>query len=322
MRDHGGNIDHARALWGGNDWIDLSTGINRQPWPVPELPLTVWTDLPTQAAKSALLTEAARAFASDAPCVALAGAQQAIQLIPQLDPPGRARILGPTYNEHGAALRAQGWQVQEVATLADLAGADLAVVVNPNNPDGRHHTHQSLCDLAPDVARLVVDESFADPVPELSLAARSGPLASGGNLIVLRSFGKFWGLAGLRLGFAFGDHDSVARLADLAGPWPVSGPALQIGRAALRDRDWHRATVARLTQETRQLDTLAARADWSLLGGTHLFRSYVTPDAGAARDRLARAQIWSRIFPYSPHWIRLGLPGTPAEWARLSQALS
>ena len=131
-----GNIDQARVDWGGSDWIDLSTGINRQPWPVPALPASVWTDLPTQAAKTALLTQAACAFSSDAPSVALAGAQQAIQLIPLLDAPGRARILGPTYNEHGAALRAQGWQVQEVATLADLIGADLAVVVNPNNPDG------------------------------------------------------------------------------------------------------------------------------------------------------------------------------------------
>ncbi|KEO60724.1 threonine-phosphate decarboxylase CobD [Thioclava indica] len=322
MRDHGGNIDQARADWGGSDWIDLSTGINRQPWPVPALPASVWTDLPTQAAKTALLTQAACAFSSDAPSVALAGAQQAIQLIPQLDAPGRARILGPTYNEHGAALRAQGWQVQEVATLADLIGADLAVVVNPNNPDGRHHSRQSLCDLAAHVGRLVVDESFADPVPELSLAAQAGHLASGGNLLVLRSFGKFWGLAGVRLGFAFGDTESVARLADLAGPWPVSGAALEIGHAALSDRDWHRATVARLAQETAQIDAMAARAGWSLLGGTHLFRSYVTPDAEAARDRLARAQIWSRIFPYSPQWIRLGLPGTAAEWARLARALS
>lgn len=326
MRDHGGNIDFAQAHWGRSDWIDLSTGINRQPWPVPALPASVWTDLPTQAAKSALLAEAARAFASDAPCVALSGAQQAIQLVPQLTAPGaargRARILGPTYNEHGAALAANGWQVQEVSALADLAGADLAVVVNPNNPDGRHHDRQTLCDLARDVGRLVVDESFADPVPELSLAAQAGSLAHGGQLIVLRSFGKFWGLAGLRLGFAFADRATVARLSELAGPWPVSGAALEIGRAALGDHDWHRATVARLAQETGRLDTLAAGAGWTLLGGTHLFRTYVTPDAETARDHLARAGIWSRIFPYAPQWIRLGLPGTPVEWARLEQALT
>ncbi|WP_417809003.1 threonine-phosphate decarboxylase CobD [Thioclava sp.] len=322
MRDHGGNIDHAQEIWGGTNWIDLSTGINRRPWPVPALPARVWTDLPTHAAKSALLKEAARAFASDAPCVALAGAQQGIQLIPRLCAPGYARILTPTYNEHAAALRTEGWQIQEVSALVDLAGADLAVVVNPNNPDGTHHTRQSLLDIARHVGVLVVDESFADPVPEVSLAGLAGNLKTEGNVIVLRSFGKFWGLAGVRLGFAFGDGASIARLSEMAGPWPVAGPALEIGRAALNDCDWQHETVARLAQETVRLDALAARAGWSLIGGTHLFRSYATPDALAARDRLARAQIWSRIFPWSTTWIRLGLPGDVAEWDRLAQALS
>ncbi|OOY12996.1 MAG: threonine-phosphate decarboxylase [Rhodobacteraceae bacterium] len=317
MRDHGGNIDRAKALWGGEDWIDLSTGINRQPWPVPDLPPNVWTDLPTQAAKSALVAAAQEAFATRAPVVALAGAQQAIQLIPRLVPPGRARILAPTYNEHAAALRSAGWQVDEVSRLADLAGAELAIVVNPNNPDGTHHPAQALRALAPDVGRLVVDESFADPVPELSVAG-----AAGERLIVLRSFGKFWGLAGLRLGFAFADAATVAQLSEMAGPWPVAGPALEIGRRALADRDWHAATVARLSAETERLDALATRAGWEVIGGTHLFRSYETPDAIAVRDRLARARIWSRIFPWSPTWLRLGLPGSEGEWARLEAALA
>ncbi|WGT51418.1 threonine-phosphate decarboxylase CobD [Thioclava nitratireducens] len=316
MRDHGGNIDRATALWGGEDWIDLSTGINRQPWPVPDLPPNVWTDLPTQAAKTALVAAAQEAFATHAPGVALAGAQQAIQLIPRLFPPGRARILAPTYNEHAAALRSVGWQVDEVSRLADLAGADLAIVVNPNNPDGTHHPAQALRALASDVGRLVVDESFADPVPELSVAG-----AAGERLIVLRSFGKFWGLAGLRLGFAFADAATVTRLSEMAGPWPVAGPALEIGRRALADRDWHAATVARLSAETARLDALATHAGWEVIGGTHLFRSYATPDATAARDRLARARIWSRIFPWSPTWLRLGLPGSEREWERLEEVL-
>lgn len=315
-RDHGGNIDRARTKYGGSDWIDLSTGINRQPYPIPDLPAHVWTDLPTAADKEALIAAAQTAWGTASPGVALAGAQQAIQLIPHLSPPGRARVLAPTYNEHAASLRAAGWQVEEPTALEDLAGADLAVVVNPNNPDGRSYAPGDLRKLSQKVGRLVVDESFADPVPKLSVAGDAGP-----RLIVLRSFGKFWGLAGLRLGFAFADAGTVAALAEMAGPWPVSGAAIEIGRMALADRDWAQATIARLEAETRLMDNLATRAGWSLLGGTALFRTYEMADAAAVQDSLARAQIWSRIFPYAPRWLRLGAPGTPREWARLRAAM-
>ncbi len=315
MRDHGGNIDQARAAYGGADWIDLSTGINRVPYPLPALSPEAWTMLPTAEAKAGLIAAARAAFGTEAPGVALAGAQAAIQLLPRLLGPGRARVLGPTYNEHAASLRAGGWAVEEVDTLEGLAGADLAVVVNPNNPDGRTHAPAALRALAPRVGQLVVDESFADPVPGLSL------LADPGEILVLRSFGKFWGLAGLRLGFAFGPAARIAGLAEMAGPWPVSGAAIEIGRVALADTAWRAATIARLTAEAVRIDALAARAGWRLVGGTALFRTYDTPDAAAAQDRLARARIWSRIFPYSPRWIRLGLPGGGAEWQRLEEAL-
>ncbi|MBZ4021638.1 threonine-phosphate decarboxylase [Rhodobacter sp. TJ_12] len=316
-RDHGGNIDAARARFGGTDWIDLSTGINRMPYPLARMTPAAWTGLPTTAQKDALIAAAQLAFGTTAPGVALAGAQQAIQLIPRLGPPGRAHVLAPTYNEHAAALRAAGWQVEEVTTLRDLAGADLAVVVNPNNPDGRSFTPEALRALGLQVRRLVVDESFADATPETSLAAKAGA-----KIIVLRSFGKFYGLAGLRLGFAFADAATVAKLSEMAGPWPVSGPAIETGIRALADRDWAVATVARLREEAAQLDALAARAGWQLVGGTALFRTYATPDAVAAQERLARAQIWSRVFPYSQHWLRLGLPGPASEWNRIEKVLT
>lgn len=317
MRDHGGNLDAARAAYGGADWIDLSTGINRQPWPVPVLPDSAWTDLPTAAAQDALMRAAAGAFGTTAPGIALNGAQAAIQIIPLLTPPGTARVVAPTYNEHAACLRAAGWRVEEVAGLDDLPGADLAVVVNPNNPDGRRHDPAALIALSRRVGRLVADESFADPDPALSVAAHAS-----GRLVVLRSFGKFWGLAGVRLGFAFADAGTVAQLRALAGPWPVSGVALELGRLALADTAWRAATIARLSAETARLDRIAAGAGWQLIGGTALFRSYATPDAAAAQRRLAQARIWSRIFPWSESWLRLGLPGTPAEWDRLAAALA
>ena len=314
MRDHGGNLDEARAIWGEGDWIDLSTGINRQPYPVGKLSPACWTDLPTRAATSALMTAAASAFCTAAPGLVVAGAQAAIQMIPLLDRPGLARILSPTYNEHAACLRQAGWRVEEVAQLDQLSGADLAIVVNPNNPDGRHYRRAALRSLS--VGRLVVDESFADPAPAESLVAEVSD-----RLLVLRSFGKFWGLAGLRLGFVFAGEKVIGRMAALAGPWPVSGPALEIGRHALLDQDWRERTVRRLSDEAARLDQLALRAGWSLAGGTLLFRLYDTPDAEAAQAALARHHVWSRRFPYSRHWIRLGLPGSESEWQRLGTAL-
>ena len=313
MRDHGGNLDAARAAYGGTDWIDLSTGINRVPWPVPEIPARAWADLPTRADFLRLEAAARTAWGVSGQVVPLAGASQAIQLIPQLSAPGKARVLTPTYNEHAAALRAAGWQVDEVGAPEALAGADLAVVVNPNNPDGRHLTPQVLLSLLRRVGQLVVDESFADPVPKLSLAGQSHQP----GLWVLRSFGKFYGLAGLRLGFALAAPAQAEALRALAGPWPVSGPAIEIGARALADLDWQRATAARLVADAARLDALAP---WRLQGGTELFRLYQSPDAKAAQAQLAAHRIWSRIFPWSPGLIRLGLPA-PGEWPRVAEAM-
>jgi cobalamin biosynthetic protein CobC len=205
-----------------------------------------------------------------------------------------------------------------VSELDGLAGCDLAVIVNPNNPDGRRHDPKALLALASRVGRLVVDESFADAVPGLSLAQQAGRP----GLLLLRSFGKFYGLAGLRLGFALGCDADVAVLNAMAGPWPISGAAIEIGRRALLDRDWAAETTARLAHDSRRLDDLALDAGWQLVGGTPLFRLYETGDARSAQVHLARARIWSRIFSDKPAWLRLGLPGGETEWRRLAAALS
>ncbi|MCT8330188.1 threonine-phosphate decarboxylase CobD [Albidovulum sediminis] len=320
MRDHGGNLDHAVATFGGrrDDWIDLSTGINRVPYPLPPLPRGAWTDLPTRDALDRLADAARQAYAAPAAILPVAGAQAAIQMIPRLSPPGLARVLAPTYNEHAAALRAAGWKVEEVGSAAALAGADLAVIVNPNNPDGRMVAPDHLLALAGQVKRLVVDESFADPYPELSVA----PHADRQGLIVLRSFGKFYGLAGLRLGFILGDGSEIAALAEMAGPWPVSGAAIAVGCTALRDRPWAARTAARLSAEVLRLDALAEGAGWRCEGGTALFRLYETGDAIRAQALLARSRIWSRAFPYRAGWLRLGLPGSHGEWSALEDALA
>ncbi len=320
MQEHGGNLDVARQRFGGaaDDWIDLSTGINRKPYPLLDVEPRQWSALPSRSDIESLHHAARQAYATDAQIVALGGAQAAIQLLPRLAPRGRARILAPTYNEYAAVLSAAGWDVEEVSDLAALAGTDLAVVVNPNNPDGRRYDRSELLALSPRVGRLVIDESFADAVPGLSLAAEAGRP----DLLILRSFGKFYGLAGLRLGFAVGSERDVAGLAAMAGPWPVSGAAIAIGRRALLDRDWATATAARLADDCVRLDAASRSQGWTLVGGTPLFRLYDVGDALAAQEKLARGQIWSRVFRQQPGWLRLGLPGNEAEWSRLSAVLA
>jgi cobalamin biosynthesis protein CobC len=319
MQGHGGNLDVAIRRFGGRleDWIDLSTGINRQPYPVGELQPRAWAALPSRAEIESLHEAARSAYATNAPVLAVAGAQAAIQMLPGLAAPGRARILAPTYNEYAPVLAAAGWQVAEAGDLDALGGADLAVVVDPNNPDGRQHDPGTLLALSSRVKRLVVDESFADAVPGASLAVEAGRP----GLLILRSFGKFYGLAGMRLGFVIGGEADVAALAAMAGPWPVSGMAIEIGRRALLDRAWRDQTRARLARDAARLDRLAQGAGWRLVGGTALFRLYETGDAAVAQERLARAKIWSRIFDGKPGWLRLGLPGDETEWTRLGAAL-
>ncbi len=320
MREHGGNLDLAQQRFGGRaeDWIDLSTGINRLPYPVGEIDAHYWNALPSQSDINALHQAAQHAYRTSAPIVAMGGAQAAIQLLPRLLRTGRARILGPTYNEYAGVLSAAGWDVQEVRELDALAGADLAVIVNPNNPGGQHRAPKDLLALLPRVGRLVIDESFVDAVPQLSLASEAGRP----GLLILRSFGKFYGLAGLRLGFAIGNAADIGKLASMSGPWPVSGAAIAIGCRALRDDAWAETTSARLARDCVRLDAIAQAQGWMLLGGTPLFRLYETPDALAAQDRLAQSQIWSRVFAQKPTWLRLGLPGSEAEWMRLAEVLA
>ncbi len=317
MRDHGGNMDAAIAQYGGTDWIDLSTGINRISYPIAPIDPALWQRLPTASDMAQLLLAAQTHYACTAPVMACAGAQAAIQMIPNLAPAGNARILSPTYNEHAAALRSAGWHVAEVAQLADLAGAELAIVVNPNNPDGRSFSPADLLAVLPQVGRLIVDESFGDITPALSML----PHAGRDGLLVLRSFGKFWGLAGLRLGLVFGSADDTARLRNMAGPWPVAGPALNIAARAYADKAWADATRARLADDAARMDGFAHLAGWRSVGGTDLFRLYETPNANAAQHKLAQHQIWSRIFPYSQTWLRLGPAGSAEEWERLRAAM-
>ncbi len=317
MHDHGGDLDTAMARWGGgpDEWIDLSTGVNPCPYPLPGFDERDWTGLPMRSDLE-MLSEAARAaYGCTAGALPVAGAQAAIQVIPVPGRPGLARVLGPTYSEHEASFARSGWTVETVERPTALAGADAAVVVNPNNPDGRILAPGQLRAIATRVGLLVVDESFADARPDMSLA-RAMPE----NALVLRSFGKFYGLAGLRLGFVLGHEARLSALAELAGPWPVSGVAVRVGQAALADAAWRRAAAARLARDSARLDGLARTGGWEVVGGSGLFRLYRVQDAEDAKAKLASKRVWSRTFPYAKDWLRLGVPG-PDHWPRVEAAL-
>ena len=308
-RQHGGDLGRARAAFGEPDggWIDLSTGVNPWPWPwpwpVPPLPPEALTRLPSEEGLADLAAAAARSFGARRALPA-AGAQAAIQHLPHLLPPGDVAVVSPTYGEHAPAWEAAGHRVRRVA---EPEPAQVLVVVNPNNPDGRCWPPDAL--LAVDCGLLVVDESFVDAAPGLSLAGHE-------HVVLLRSFGKFYGLPGLRLGFALGPDKLLDRLEVRLGPWPVSGPALAIGRRAYRDEAWAVETRTRLKRAVTRLDEALTARGFELLGGTPLFR-FVAGEGGAGR--FARRGLWVRSFPNLPGRFRVGLPPDEAAWARLSR---
>ncbi len=323
VTDHGGALDRAiRRFGAGADWLDLSTGINPWSYPVPPLPPEAWQRLPDDGALMALKQAARAAYGAPkaAPVAAAPGSQALIQWLPRLTPPTGVAILTPTYAEHARCWRLAGHEVAEVADLTDAA--PVLVLTHPNNPDGRRFDPGELLRLADRLAArggfLVVDEAFADPMPAMSLV----PEAGRPGLMVLRSFGKFFGLAGLRLGFAFGPADLVERLEAALGPWAVSGPALAIGRNALSDTAWIAATRVRLAAAADALEALLATHDLEPLGGTELFCLIRTDRAAAIHDRLGRHHILVRDFAAYPDRLRFGLPPDEAAMERLDQALS
>ncbi|WP_142114612.1 threonine-phosphate decarboxylase CobD [Bosea sp. AK1] len=319
---HGGDLATARALFpeAPEPWVDLSTGINPIPYPLPALPLSLWTRLPGADDEAALIAAAREAYRvpAHADIVAAPGTQILIELLPRLAPAGPVTILGPTYAEHGHAWRKAGYAVSETATPAEAAAT--IVVVNPNNPDGRVLSLAEITSLAAHCAAraglLVIDEAFADFTPEASIV----PGLPDGT-IVLRSFGKTYGLAGLRLGFAIGAPEPMARLKAALGPWSVAGPALHVGAQALSDADWLAGTGRERAQDAARLDALLA-PHGRVIGGTTLFRLLETPKAAALFARLGRHGIYVRRFQNAPDRLRFGLPGDELSWSRLHAALS
>ena len=321
---HGGDLVAAERRWGRPQagWLDLSTGINPWPYPVPPLPQEAWTRLPGRAEEEGLRVAAARRFGVADPAQVLAGpgTSALIQALPRTRAAVRVDVVSPTYGEHARAWAAAGHDVRAVSRLED-AQSPVQVVVTPNNPDGRMVAPEFLrvraAALAARGGLLVVDEAFADMAPDNSVAPFLAP-----GLVVLRSFGKFYGLAGLRLGFVLGEAAVLAAVAAQLGPWPVPGPALAVGAAALADDDWERATISRLAGAAADLDGVLDGAGLRLVGGTSLFRLAEHDDAAGLYDRLGRAGILVRAFDFDARRLRFGLPPDDSGLARLAQALA
>jgi len=323
---HGGGLIAARLRFPGapEPWIDLSTGINAVPYPISPLSPAAFHRLPEPEEVQHLEAVAAQAYGVVDPrmVVAAPGTQILISLLPRLLRLDRVAIVGPTYAEHAAAWAAAGSTVDSVTDISNVGRAPGVVLCNPNNPDGRCTRSRKLVQVAQRLAWLVVDEAFADlEEPDLSIAP-----ALPSNAVALRSFGKTYGLAGLRLGFAIAAPDVARMIRGALGPWAVSGAAIEIGVAALMDRKWLAATRARLQQDTARLDDLLTAAGMQVIGGTRLFCLASTHDVHLTNgktmwfERLGQAGILVRRFDAQPDWLRFGIPANG--WDRLAAALA
>ncbi|SDY64145.1 L-threonine O-3-phosphate decarboxylase [Lysobacter sp. yr284] len=323
MLEHGGRLLRAAQRYGipASQWLDLSTGINPQAWPVPEIPARAWQRLPED---DDGLAEVAAAYYGAPQALPVAGSQAAIQTLPELRAPSRVGVLAPGYAEHAHAWRRAGHRVDTLCAdelLAQRERFDVIVLIHPNNPGGERFERESLLALHRELSArggwLLVDEAFMDATPERSLcgdSARAG-------LIVLRSAGKFFGLAGARAGFVCAAPALLAALRERLGPWTLTGPARHVLRHALADRDWQRCMRTQLQTQGERLAAMLCAHGLAPSGGCGFFQWRRDPRAAQLHDALAQRAILTRLFD-EPASLRFGLPGGEDEWQRLHCVLA
>lgn len=324
LREHGGRLDAARLAFPAAPapWIDLSTGVNPHPWRgAPRVRDIDSARLPDPLETTKLEAVAAVAFGCPPEHVAaVPGADMALRLLPRLLSAATVAIVMPTYSGHREGWAAVGANVRDISR-ADISSvtSDVIVVVNPNNPDGSLIAADQLLEIAArQSARggwLIVDESFIEVAPEYSVAH-----ATHAGLIVLRSFGKFYGLPGHRLGFVIADKSVLSALRTVTGEWPVTVSTLKVAAAAYADTAWQDKMRTRLATDAARLDRLLEKHGFEIVGGASLFRLAAHPAAERMFTGLARAGVLTRPFAYEHAWLRFGLPG-PRGWKRLSLAL-
>jgi L-threonine-O-3-phosphate decarboxylase len=320
MLEHGGRLRRAAQAYGIplENWLDLSTGISPFGWPVPDIPSSAWRRLPED---DDGLVEAACAYYQAPHALSVAGSQAAIQALPLLRSPSRVGIIAPGYAEHAHAWRRAGHHVATAsadALLANVDTCDVLVLIHPNNPGGERFDPAQLLHVHADLAArggwLVVDEAFMDVTPQDSVCRytdREG-------LVVLRSVGKFFGMAGARAGFVCAAPTLLAALQEQLGPWTLSGPARHVLRHALADRAWQTQARVRLLETSERLRALLAQRGWTPTAGCGLFQWCCGNDAPQIHRALG---IFTRLFDAPPS-LRFGLPPDEAAFARLDQALA
>jgi cobalamin biosynthetic protein CobC len=328
--NHGGRLNEAAERWGipVEQWVDLSTGINPDGWPVPDVPASVWQRLPEPDDGLAGQIRHWTGAPASAACVPVPGSQAAIMALPSLRSPCRVGVPEPGYQEHGYWWQQYGHTVKGIA-VEQMAGADdrwldtldVLVCVNPNNPDGQFFPREQLMawhqKLSERGGWLVVDEAFLTGPGNRSMAGFAG--VSG--LIVLRSLGKFFGLAGLRAGAVLTTTTTADALDTALGPWAVSGPARYLMARALADTEWQAATKVRLSENSQRLHRLLLECGLPLSSGTELYRYVRIDKASLVADRLASKGVLVRVFD-NPPALRFGLPGSEDQWLKLERALS
>jgi cobalamin biosynthetic protein CobC len=317
---HGGRLSEARAVYGDGEapWLDLSTGINPNPWPGAAVAID-WRALPDMHALADLEAAAAACFGVDpAHLCALPGTEIGLRMLGDILR-GPAAHVAPSYRTH-----AEIFPDSRAMLAEDLSAAlgSSVILANPNNPDGRLLPPESLIERLDRMSRspnwLVIDEAFADAVPEASLAVQ---VRDEQRLIIFRSFGKFFGLAGVRLGFVLGPRPLIARFRAKLGSWPVSAAAIAIGAAAYRDTGWIAAMRQALQEKAAALDAVLLGGGFVPIGACPLFRLIETDSAALLFERLARRAILTRPFDHDPRWLRIGLPANHDDLARLERAL-
>ena len=320
MLEHGGNLRHAAKQYDIplDAWLDLSTGINPNQYPIPTIPNTAWQWLPEN---NDGLIEAACEYYGCESLLPTAGTQAAIQVLPQLRPPCHIAMPKNMYQEHALAWQRNGHLVTLLETLQmDLPQTiDVLLLCNPNNPTGARYSKEQLLtwhqQLASRSGWLIIDEAFIDATPEESLSSQTH--LSG--LFVLRSLGKFFALAGARVGFLLGKKSILTRAEELLGPWPISGASRYIARHALQNHAWQNATRKTLLDNSQQLKNLLHQYGLTPHGGTDLFQYVSHSNAHAIHDGLAMRGVWVRLFKDNPA-LRFGLP-VNNQWNKLEKAL-
>lgn len=325
---HGGRVLAAAEKYhiAKEDWIDLSTGLNPNGWPVPNnIPAEVWQSLPED--EDGLQTAACQYYGCDA-CLPVAGSQAAIQILPTLRSRSKVGVISPTYAEHEYNWKQAGHDVVQLKAEdveKHINTLDVLVVINPNNPTGKlieakqlSGWHQCLSSRG---GWLIVDEAFMDMTPDKSL------IASGikPGLIILRSMGKFFGIAGIRCGFVIGDNELLHRLANKLGPWSLTGPTRYIAKQALLDEAWQNKTRINLNKSSLRLHKILSLAGFSPAGGTDLFQWLEHVDANEIFHACAEKGVLIRLFEKttatSKPSLRFGLPASEKEWQQLSVVL-